>query len=67
MDSKNDDHGGETREDHASVAHQSTEMMVRSIRRWVRAVFVMLVVIWLTILTSPILIPQLFALFFLPM
>lgn len=64
MISRRDDHVGESYEGHASVTYQSTDMMARSICRWVRAVFVMLVVVWLTILTSPILIPQLFTFFF---
>lgn len=64
MSPMKDGHVGESHENYASVAHQSTEMIMRSIRGWVRAVFMVLVVIWLTILTGPVLIPRLFVLFF---
>ena len=39
---------------------------LKSIRRWARAIFAMLVVVWLTIVTAPILTPLLFTLLFPP-
>lgn len=41
---------------------QDLEATSASILKWVRVIFVTLIVIWLTILTSPILIPNLAAL-----
>lgn len=41
---------------------QNLEKISVSTRRWVRAIFVALLVIWLTIVASPILIPYLVAL-----
>lgn len=52
--------------DQAAALLMDAGEKLKSIRRWARAIFVMLVVIWLTIVSAPILTPLLFTLLFPP-